>query len=585
MSERSSAGLSRTLAAGLLAATLCGLVLAACPSPPELIRRTQTDVFVQEIRKTVDILLVVDNSGSMIDEQIKLAANFDSFIEQFLEAEVDYQIGVVTTDMSDPTQSGRLMGETKLISSDMGVDLARETFQDNVRVCATGSGFERGLAAAEAALSEDFLAAGGPNEGLMRDDAALSIVFVSDEDDDSSRPVGHYLEVFKGLKGDRGYRDDTLINLSAVVGPPPEGCEQPEPFIPDCADGEPDDEDGNIDCASEICQSSWWCTVVDHVETDCTDGADDDGDGAVDCDDADCELSGSCRELLCTDGEDDDGDGLVDCEDLDCLVGQPDLCGELDCHDGDLAHAGGYYNFMLDCDDPSCFAWDELCVEQREEIAFAESCSAAVQLDVSTGSLIETDGPDIDSLDGEGELAGCDDPDCATYHLCSAPLQIEGWGQCADCEDNDLDGLEDCEDTDCLASPFCDNPYPIEPGLRYIDVASRSGGIVTSICAEEFSGMVRELGLNISGLRSIFYLTAWPEIDTLRVFANQAIDENELVEGWSYDPIENRVLFTEEAIPTEDTTILVHYTRSNVPPSEQDPDAVGDDDDQTEGGE
>ena len=555
----------------LATSLLLGFALAGCPQDPQLIRRTQTDIFTQEIRKTVDILLVVDNSGSMIDEQIKLAANFDNFIEQFLEAEVDYQIGVVTTDMSDPTQSGRLMGETKLITADMGVDLARETFQENVRVCATGSGFERGLAAAEAALSAEFLAVGGPNEGLMREEAALSIVFVSDEDDDSSRPVGHYLEVFKGLKGDRGYRDDTLINMSGVVGPPPSGCEQPEPFIPDCADGLADDDEGNIDCAAVICQSSWWCTIVDQVETDCSDGTDNDGDGVADCDDADCGGLDACREISCIDGDDNDGDGAVDCDDIDCLVGFPGICGEVSCDDGDLVHHGDAYpNFLLDCDDPSCFAWEETCFEHRTEIDFAERCDEAVILDRSTGSLLFTDGPDVDSLDGQAELAGCDDPDCASYYLCAPGLSIEGHNTCSNCVDDDGDGLEDCEDTDCLDSVYCDNPYPIEPGLRYIDVATRSGGIVTSICAEEFSGLVRELGLNISGLRSIFYLTAWPDVTTLAVYLNQAIEENLLVEGWTYDAVENRLLFTEEAIPSEGTTVLVSYTRSNTPPVDQD---------------
>ena len=112
------------LSAAILGTVGMGLMLAACVDEPPLRRRTQTDTFFQEIRRTVDILLVVDNSCSMIDEQQKLAANFDNFISQFLDAEVDYQIGVVTTDMSDPEHQGRLVGETKIITSGMEVDVA-----------------------------------------------------------------------------------------------------------------------------------------------------------------------------------------------------------------------------------------------------------------------------------------------------------------------------------------------------------------------------------------------------------------------------------------------------------------------------
>lgn len=71
---------------------------------------TQEDVFIQERLNTVDLLLVVDNSCSMIEEQLKLAGNFASFIEYFGEAEVDWQLGVVTTDTNQEQFSGHLIG-------------------------------------------------------------------------------------------------------------------------------------------------------------------------------------------------------------------------------------------------------------------------------------------------------------------------------------------------------------------------------------------------------------------------------------------------------------------------------------------
>jgi len=566
------------LSAAILGLVGMGLVLAACSQPPPLRRRTQTDTFFQEIRRTVDILLVVDNSCSMVDEQQKLAANFDNFIQQFLEADVNYQIGVVTTDMSDPEHRGRLVGETKLITSEMDVDQARQTFSENVKVCATGSGFERGLAAAQAALSPDLLAA--ENAGLIRDDAALSIVFVSDEDDLSAQPVSEYLEFFKGIKGDQGYRDDSLVNLSAVVGDFPDGCEQPSPVRPNCSDGQDDDGDGLIDCADPDCASSWWCSVETQREVDCSDAVDNDGDGLADCEDADCGSLNSCRESDCSNGLDDDGDGDSDCVDLDCLVDQPDVCGELSCSDGDLAHVGlTYPNFLLDCDDPSCFAnpeFEEACLVSRTTLDYKDRCELTVVMDSLSGSVVESDGLDIDDIAVvDNELAGCDDPDCASFYLCAPTLAVEEFAQCGDCLDNDGDGFEDCEDRDCLDSAYCDNPYPIDPGSRYIDVAVRSGGVVTSICAEEFSGLVRELGLNISGLRSIFYLSAWPVTDTIEVYFNEAVPEALQTEGWYYEPAGNRILFEENQVPASDTTVILRYTRASSAPSSLDQNAGG----------
>ena len=56
----------------------------------------------------VDVLWVVDNSCSMSEEQEAIASNFPQFMEYFLDSSLDYHIGVVSTDMDDPQQSGLL---------------------------------------------------------------------------------------------------------------------------------------------------------------------------------------------------------------------------------------------------------------------------------------------------------------------------------------------------------------------------------------------------------------------------------------------------------------------------------------------
>ncbi len=83
--------------------------LSAC-SEYSYVQETNRDVFEQVRRNTVDILVVVDNSCSMVDEQAKLGANFSNFIAAFDGVDVDWQIGAVTTDMADENQSGRLLG-------------------------------------------------------------------------------------------------------------------------------------------------------------------------------------------------------------------------------------------------------------------------------------------------------------------------------------------------------------------------------------------------------------------------------------------------------------------------------------------
>ena len=66
-----------------------------------------TEVSLESQRK-VDILFVIDNSGSMGEEQAALAANFQAFVGA-LEAEdvdADYRIGITTTDDGNPWCQG-----------------------------------------------------------------------------------------------------------------------------------------------------------------------------------------------------------------------------------------------------------------------------------------------------------------------------------------------------------------------------------------------------------------------------------------------------------------------------------------------
>ncbi|MCA9300514.1 MAG: hypothetical protein KDA28_15695, partial [Phycisphaerales bacterium] len=64
------------------------------------------DAFQQNHINTVDIVMVVDNSCSMVEEQDKLASNFEAFIAAFAGVDVDWQIGVVTTDTLYEEYSG-----------------------------------------------------------------------------------------------------------------------------------------------------------------------------------------------------------------------------------------------------------------------------------------------------------------------------------------------------------------------------------------------------------------------------------------------------------------------------------------------
>ena len=202
----------------------------------------QTDEFVQSSGQEVDVLFVVDNSGSMSDEQDNLAANMDRFTDAAELWNNDYQLGVVNTELGGDAifggnnaspDRGKLLGNPRIVTADH----PRERFENNVRVGDDGAGAqESGLEAARLALSSERLheeprgacdqcvdgeecvngGCVGFNRGFLRDNAALELVFLSDEEDQSPARVSFYIDFFKSIKG---FRNDGLIHASAIVGP------------------------------------------------------------------------------------------------------------------------------------------------------------------------------------------------------------------------------------------------------------------------------------------------------------------------------------------------------------------------------
>ena len=152
--------------------------------------------FTQDYNELVDVLWVVDNSGSMGDDLANIGTNFDSFIDEFSNLELDYHIAVVTTDMDNPADSGRFQGE--VITASTADPIA--AFAAQVNQGATGSGTEQGLGAAYAALTEPLLST--TNAGFLREEATLSIIVVTDENDSSGISASSFVSWLQGLKAE-----------------------------------------------------------------------------------------------------------------------------------------------------------------------------------------------------------------------------------------------------------------------------------------------------------------------------------------------------------------------------------------------
>ena len=150
------------------------------------------DEYEQEGNNWTDILWVVDNSGSMGNDQASLATNFSAFLDIVDVLDIDYHLGVVTTDDSS------LQGAIPIMTP--STPDVHAAFAAAVTVGTTGSGNEKGFQYGWGALSSPMTDPGGPNDGFLREEAGLRVVFVSDEAEQSSGTVTDYVTNFQSLK-------------------------------------------------------------------------------------------------------------------------------------------------------------------------------------------------------------------------------------------------------------------------------------------------------------------------------------------------------------------------------------------------
>jgi hypothetical protein len=172
---------------------LCGAagLAGGCGDTTSFTMASETSTFQQNSVSTngkVDVLFVIDNSGTMASSQANVAANFQKFIQLFNQRGVDYRIAVTTTeaywDTFAPTAGYAQFRDGTDKTSHTGVRLItpktpnlEQTFLTNITQGTEGSGDERAFQSFKMALSSPL------NTGFPRTDAFMAIIIVSDEDD------------------------------------------------------------------------------------------------------------------------------------------------------------------------------------------------------------------------------------------------------------------------------------------------------------------------------------------------------------------------------------------------------------------
>ncbi len=224
--------------------------------------------------KKIDLLFVIDNSGSMATEQTNLVAAFPEFvaaIQDVLPDATDLHVGVTKTDdlgidpnsalsdappfAADPcvNQLGGLIDRATPVDGNSGYGepcgftsgerymINGPALADEFACAATlgvhGSGLEKHVDAILGALDP----ADACSAGFVRDDALLVIVVITDEDDDWSAPdnlstaerVAQWSAAIKAVEGD--IETNVVFTLISGGSPPWGTCPPFDIMDPDTA--------------------------------------------------------------------------------------------------------------------------------------------------------------------------------------------------------------------------------------------------------------------------------------------------------------------------------------------------------------
>ena len=170
------------------------------------------DSFEQPLQGETDIIFAVDRSCSMDDDIEAVQDNFSTFTSTMLALDSDYQIAATVED------DGCINGSDLYINSTFSDSEAESTITTMINLGGSyGSATEKGFMLLEACLAN--VGTGECNDGLVRDDATLNLIGVSDEPEQSTNNYAYYVALFQSLKGDP---DDVIMH--AIGGDYPSGC-------------------------------------------------------------------------------------------------------------------------------------------------------------------------------------------------------------------------------------------------------------------------------------------------------------------------------------------------------------------------
>lgn len=169
-----------------------------------------------------DVVMIVDNSCSMSVHQQNLGTNANAFLSYAFSANVDFNLGVTTTDVE--MDGGVFVGPPgqKVLRSTTPNLL--QAFNSRVNVGTNGSPTEMMMEPGLASVTQPLITT--TNVGFLRTDAALSLLAFTDAEDQSNTALtaADFYARYLRVKGQRRRNEFSFSYVGPNQANPPTGC-------------------------------------------------------------------------------------------------------------------------------------------------------------------------------------------------------------------------------------------------------------------------------------------------------------------------------------------------------------------------
>jgi len=542
---------------------LAGVLAAGC-TEHGFTAITTTDFFQQNLRNAVDVLVVVDNSCSMLEEQGNLARNFDVLIGILEAADVDWQIAVTTTDVEAARYRGLLMrGDDEIILRGPQGEIDRVEYS-------RGWAFEKGVALSFPSDDPDRFR-------FTYNDNHLNWCLATNE-----YSTGHF--------GTPGVRNP--------------GCDGEPAWEPpgDDPDNGPREVLGGELVISEIMattlqegftdsQCEWFEITSRTADTLDLSGVElyDAGCPLGDLEQAGRDPAEHCNNYVTLPEDTTVGPYGV------LVIGRhpTDNCGA----PVDVAFANGMtLNDNLLVITAATPDGDEIFQENVAQGTIGTGIEMGLESARLTllghPSTIPEDGSPLSErayyTEDNGEwlreeaalsvLFVSDEDDLSPYPVdayARAFTNVKGQEGYRDRSMINVSAVVAKDPPPDPQTPSCVSPNGVAwYGRRYLELANITEGLTESICEEDFAPIVQRLGLTLSGLEAEFELSRWPNLDTLTVSLYSDDSEDSLEQvlerdvDYTYYVQCNEIRFQEDQVPPSAWFIVAEYVAFSNPPPE-----------------